>query len=263
MCFSFTVWVSRPSQLRTTPLTTCGTQAGFLATKIVVSQFRRLARVVLASGALAGLVLFVVQQVAVIPLIETAEAYESVAHGDASGIAGEDEHWRPENGWQRTSFTALATILGSIAFAAILFGLVALTGMPLDARRGALWGLAGFACFNLAPALGLPPQLPGVAVVDVYERQVWWVGTTAATALGLWLLTGRRRTWTLRIAGVVCLALPHLVGAPSASGQTAVPAQLIQQFTMASVATAGMFWLLLGALGGFIHGRDKVHCVEE
>ena len=220
-----------------------------------MNQFRRLMLVALSSGALAGLLLFAVQHFAVVPLIESAEAYETAAHAPTAGDAHDHEAWQPADGWQRTSFTALATILTSIGFAALLFGTLALTNRTVDARRGALCGLAAFACFGLAPALGLPPQPPGVAVADLYARQLWWAGTALATAIGLWLIAGRRRSWPLRIGGVACLSLPHLIGAPIATGHNAVPAQLIRQFAIASLATTCMFWLLLGTIGGYISSR--------
>jgi cobalt transporter subunit CbtA len=218
-----------------------------------VSQFRKLMLVVLVSGAAAGFALFAVQHFTVIPLIEKAEVYETAAHP----APHEDEGWQPADGWQRTSFTAVATVLSGIGFAALLFGSMALTGRPVGTRRGALWGMAAFACFGLAPALGLPPRPPGVAVADLYARQLWWAGTVIATALGLWLLAREGRTWPLRICGVVCLLLPHWIGAPIASGQNAVPAELVRQFAIASVATTGVFWLLLGTVGGFIYSRGE------
>jgi len=46
-----------------------------------------------------------------------------------------------------------------------------------------------------------------------------------------------------------------LIGAPIATGHNAVPAQLIRQFTIASLATNAMFWILLGTIGGFIYSR--------
>jgi len=218
--------------------------------------------VALVSGALAGLLLFAVQHFTVVPLIESAEAYETAAQHAAAGDphdGAEDAHdheaWQPADGWQRTSFTAFATVLSGIGFAALLFGSLALTGRTVDARRGALWGLAAFACFGLAPALGLPPQPPGVAVADLYARQLWWAGTALATAIGLWLLASQGRSWPLRLGGVVCLSLPHLIGAPIASGHNAVPTELIRKFTIASLATTAMFWILLGTIGGFIYSR--------
>jgi predicted cobalt transporter CbtA len=112
-----------------------------------------------------------------------------------------------------------------------------------------------FLCFGLAPALGLPPQPPGTAVAGVAERQIWWIGTALATASGFWLVAGQKRTWLLRIAGIVCLLLPHLIGAPVGRGQNAVPAQLIRQFAIASLVTTGIFWLVLGITGGFLRSR--------
>src|SRR5215467_5209762 len=169
-----------------------------------VNQFRQLMLVVFASGAMAGLILFAVQHFTIIPLIESAETYETAARQSHPGLTHDEEGWQPADGWQRTSFTALTTMLSGISFAAILFGFLALSGNRVNARIGALWSLAAFACFSLAPALGLPQQPPGVAIAALYERQLWWFGTAVATAMGLWLILGRGRTWPLRIAGVAC-----------------------------------------------------------
>jgi|SRR5215470_6173725 len=207
--------------------------------------------VVFLSGTLAGLALFVVQRLTVIPLIETAETYEAAQHAN-TGAPHEEEGWQPANSRERTLFTAMTTILTGIGFAAILFGGLVLSGARVNARSGALWGLVAFVCFGLAPALGLPPQPPGTAVAGVAERQIWWIGTALATALGLWLAAGQKRTWLFRITGIVCLLLPHLIGAPVGRGQSAVPAQLIRRFAITSLVTTGIFWLMLGITGGFL-----------
>ena len=136
---------------------------------------------VFGSGALAGLALFSVQHFTVIALIQAAETYET-AH---SGAAHEDVGWQPTGGWERISFRALTTMLTGIGFAAMLFGVMALAGETINTRHGAVWGLAAFGCFSLAPALGLPPQPPGVAVADLHQRQLWWAGTVIATAIGV------------------------------------------------------------------------------
>lgn len=127
-----------------------------------MSRFRKLMFVVLASGSLAGLALFAVQHFTVIPLIQTAETYEAAQHAN-SGATHEDEGWQPADGYERTLFTAITTTLSGIGFAAILFGSLSLAGAQVNARRGALWGLAAFVCLGLAPALGLPPQPPGTS----------------------------------------------------------------------------------------------------
>jgi cobalt transporter subunit CbtA len=217
----------------------------------LADRFRRLALVILGSGTLTGIVLFGIQRAAVVPLIETAEAYET-AHNESS-LVPVDDGWQPANGAQRTGVTLLVTTMTAIAFAALLFGAAGLMDVRLDARTGALWGLAGFACFALAPALGLPPLLPGAEAADLHLRQLWWAATAAATACGLWLIAGRRdRAWLLRTLGLAVIAAPHIVGAPSTAGTGVLPANLVREFAVRSVASSGVFWLLLGTIGGFL-----------
>ncbi len=220
-----------------------------------MDRFRHMMTVVLLSGIAAGVVLFAVQHLTIVPLIQKAEVYEKA--GEEAEIAAgghhHDEGWQPADGWERTSFTALATLLTGIGFAALLFGVVFLAGVPFDAKRGLIWGLAAFACVSLSPAIGLPPQPPGVAVADLHARQIWWVGTVLATAITLWLFFGKGIPKFVRPLGVVVLILPHLIGAPKAIGQNVVPAEIIHRFSMLSIATTGMFWLLLGLLGGLLY----------
>jgi cobalt transporter subunit CbtA len=147
-------------------------------------------------------------------------------------------------------------VLTGISFASILFGLVSLAGRRIDAKRGALWGLSAFACFSLAPALGLPPQPPGVAVADLWDRQLWWAATVFLTAMGLYLIVGQQsRSWPLKLSGIGCLVLPHMVGAPAAAGDNRIPASLVRQFMTASLVATGLFWLALGVIGGFIYNH--------
>ena len=221
-----------------------------------MTQFRRLILVVFAAGTLSGLALFVLRHFTVVPLILAAETYETSDH-EAHSKAATEEGWRPAEGWERTSFTALTTVLTGIAFAAILFGVMALSGKIINTRHGALWGLAAFTCFSLAPALEMPPQPPGGAVADLDQRQLWWVGTVIATAAGLWLITGQKRTWLLRSCGAACLLLPHLIGGPTPIGLSSVPIKLARQFAITSVASNCIFWLMVGTLGGLIYSRTE------
>jgi cobalt transporter subunit CbtA len=203
--------------------------------------------VVLCSGALAGLVHAAIQHFTVVPLIEAAERYEK----DANHHGAE---WKP-GGRERTVWTVVTTVLTGIGFAAVLFGFLSLTNRKITAGSGALWGLAAFACFHLAPSLGLPPLPPGVPVSDVQPRQLWWVWAVLSAGAGLWLM--RARTWTRGIAGALVVAMPHVFGAPSSAGDSEVPAELIRNFTIASLACAAIFWTLLGAIGGFLSSRSK------
>ena len=75
------------------------------------------------------------------------------------------------------------------------------------------WAAGGFAATGLATGLGLSPELPGSAAADLFARQIWWIGTAAATGAGLYALI-KLRTPLAIAAGVLLLVLPHLIGAP-------------------------------------------------
>src|ERR687886_600876 len=125
--------------------------------------------------------------------------------------------------------TTTPLILRGVAFALILVALMALAGGPVDARRGALWGLAGFAAASFAPALGLPPELPGAAAADLTARQLWWLATVACTGTGLWLIARDRRSWAIGLA-VALMAAPQLWGAPHVDGAGTAPPELAARF---------------------------------
>lgn len=219
-------------------------------------QFQQLMQTALLAGALAGTLLFFYQQVVVVPRIVAAEAYEARDEGTGAEV---DQHQhserKPNNGLQRSFFTAAGTILTGIGFAALLLSVVSLGGFALDVRRGLLWGLAGFVCFAVAPGLGLPPVPPGVPVADVRARQLWWVMTVVTTAIGLFLIFATRRGWISRTAGGLFLLLPHAIGAPQTIGPQIVPAHLVRAFAVASIVGNGLFWLVLGAATGFLFSR--------
>jgi len=56
-------------------------------------------------------------------------------------------------------------------------------------NSGLLWGAAGFLIFSGSPALGLPPELPGMTAAALDARQTWWIGTVIATAIGIGLFS--------------------------------------------------------------------------
>jgi cobalt transporter subunit CbtA len=215
-----------------------------------VNEFRTILLVAVAAGVLAGVVLFGVQYATIVPLIQKAETFEQAHHAEVP-----DEEWKPKEGWERNTFTALATILTGIGQAAILLGAIHMFGWRINARNGVLWGLAAFVCFHLAPSLGLPPQPPGVPEAGLEGRQIWWVATVVLTAAGMYLIGSPRAKWWMRAAGVACAALPHVVGAPTAVGDSIVPAELVRQFAIVSLVGSCVFWLTLGTASGFLCSR--------
>lgn len=205
------------------------------------------------AGMGAALVLTLIQAIWVSPLILQAETYEQAAsagHSDAHE-AGEHHHedagWAPEDGWQRVTSTAAANLVVGVAFGLVLAGAISLRP-PRKLSTGVLWGLAGYAVFVLAPSAGLPPELPGTQAADLYARQLWWVGTAIATGIGLALIAFAPKAW-LKVAGVVLLAVPHLIGSPQlASPEMLAPAALHHEFVIATSMADASFWVTLGLL---------------
>jgi cobalt transporter subunit CbtA len=227
-------------------------------------MLRRILLTALIAGTVAGLFAAGLQHLKLIPLIAAAEVYEAAGtHQHDSAAHADHQHdavpeWEPAPGIERTGYTLLADLLAGIGFAALLTGGVALArsrGYAIDARRGLLWGAAGFLVFALAPAIGLPPELPGMSAAALAARQQWWLLTAAATAAGLGVLVFARPA-VLRVIGIVLIVLPHLFGAPvTPHGAGRVPAELAAEFATASLATAAAFWLLLGSVSGWLYRR--------
>jgi cobalt transporter subunit CbtA len=227
---------------------------------------RRVLLVALLAGLVGGLFVSLAQWVRVVPLIHLAETFETKddggkkaeapaphSHGAGHEAHSHDAAWEPADGLERTAYTVLANIVIGIGFALLLVGAVTLattSGRRIDPWRGVLWGLAGFATFALAPALGLPPELPGAMSAELGARQAWWLSTAAATAIGL-ALVAFGRGWLPRIAAIALIALPHLIGAPQPAqhGGTA-PAEVARAFISASLLTTALFWIVLGATVG-------------
>lgn len=231
------------------------------------------------AAVLATLVLSLVQAVWVTPLILQAETFEqageakdeavteaAASHGHhatdhahaAHAHAEEHSHagWAPEDGWQRHASTAAANLVMAAGFALMLAGLLGWK-KPASWRAGLGWGAAGYVVFFLAPALGLPPELPGAAAAELTLRQAWWVATALATAVGLALLVWAR-PWWLKVVGLIALAIPHVVGAPHPETAFALaPEALAQQFIVATAAANALFWLVLGFVLALLHVRGR------
>lgn len=214
----------------------------------------------LLAGIAAGLIMGAIQHLRLTPLILEAETYETTAHAhDAAGagttaaVQADHDHdagWSPADGWQRSLFTTATAAMSGAAFSLLLAGVSLLVGLPINRRNGVIWGLCGFLAVSVAPSAGLPPELPGMPAGDLLARQVWWIGTVAATGFGLYLLATRRQLWAMILA-VVAIGLPHLIGAPaSVTHESAVPPNLAAEFAANAIAAGAIFWVLIGSFLG-------------
>jgi cobalt transporter subunit CbtA len=231
-------------------------------------MFKRIAQTAGFTGLIAALLLTLLQSLWVGPLIHLAETYEKAPaaqteaheheHADDAmpGHVHDAEAWEPEDGWQRVLSTAGGNLVVAVGFSLMLAALYTLRA-PGRTSQGALWGLAGFAVFVLAPTLGLPPELPGTAAADLTQRQIWWIGTAASTAVGLALIVFGRH-WALKALAVAILVVPHVIGAPQPVVHSSLaPEALEAQFKVASLLTNFVFWVLMGLISAWLFRRNN------
>ncbi|HEV7439011.1 MAG TPA: CbtA family protein, partial [Methylobacterium sp.] len=169
--------------------------------------------------------------------------------GQESGHA--DSAWRPGPGLPRMAFTGLATLIGGVGYALLLGAVMLACGRAPTPERALGFAVAGFLAVALAPALGLPPELPGSEAAPLAARQAWWLMTAASTAMGLYLVAIRRVPVTI-LGGLVLLVAPHIAGAPEvAATASPLPAGLAAQFAARSLAIAFVFWATIGLAFGW------------
>ena len=122
--------------------------------------------------------------------------------------------------------------------------------------------MAGFATLFLAPAIGLPPEIPGAVSAPLEHRQLWWAAQRAQRG---------HRAWHFRFCGVrikalglLFLVIPYIVGAPQIDtpmfqhadpSVTQVLINLHQQFVIISTVVNLIFWLSLGLCCRFVFNR--------
>lgn len=215
----------------------------------------------LVSGAVAGLVGALLQFAFVIPLLLEGELYETgarvhFAEGTAESVAG-----APALGWDmsRHGLTVAFNLISWIGFALVLTALMAIAavrGRAVTAASGAVWGVAAFFVVHLAPATGLPPELPGTAAAEVSVRYIWWIATIACAAAALAALVFRPGVAALALAAVLLIA-PHVFGAPHLDNYYGVaPPELSALFVARALAVGAVTWVVLGSLAGWLLSRD-------
>ena len=128
--------------------------------------------------------------------------------------------------------------------------------------RGLGWGFAGYLTFFVAPALGLPPEIPSMETAAIGGRQSWWVLAVVGTAVGIASLVFLKGF--VKLLAIVFLAAPWLVGAPEPlvhgflhpDAEAVASLESLQaQFIYATAITNGLFWITLGGLASYAAAR--------
>jgi cobalt transporter subunit CbtA len=220
-----------------------------------LAAVRELVVAALWSGVLAGLLLTAAQYIQFIPGLLQLETHPINAAAEVVEALG-NSHARQDlqsKYLARAFFNTIANISLGVGFALLIGTIMSLCGRPANWRIGLLWGLAGYITFFAAPSLGFPPEIPSHEAVKLADRQSWWLITALATGFGLSLLAFAK-TGTRRLFGTTLLAAPHLISAPQPEVSSgAVPAELTQFFTVATVFANSLFWLAIGGLMGHFY----------
>jgi len=237
--------------------------------------FSRIIYSAILVGFVAGVLLTSLQIASLNPIIFVAESYQldaaETTTGSGDGHSGhsheyDDEAWVPADGLERTAYTLLANILASTGFAAMVLALMCQFCLTrkgnISWSQGSLWGLAGFTALFLAPAIGLPPEIPGMVAAAVEHRQIWWVLCALSVAIGLGIFAFTRPQ--VKALGLLFLVIPYIVGAPQVDAPmfrhpdpSVVQAlvDLHQQFVIISAISNLVFWLVLGLACRFAFNR--------
>jgi cobalt transporter subunit CbtA len=198
----------------------------------------------------------------------TGHDHDHAAEGTADGPAATDDHSHQHDTaegdeaspLQRNALTVLFLTLLYCSYALILvagFALAERRGQRVTAGEGLLWGIAGFVAVQLAPAMGLAPELPGTMAAPLLDRQIWWAGTALCSGAAL-VMIGYGRTLLWVGGAVLLLAAPHIIGAPELDGFSGVaPPEVAASFAARSLGLGLAAWSLMGWLAGwFWDGRQ-------
>ena len=226
--------------------------------------------ITLLSGAIAGTLLGLINQVVVEPYIDKAIGIQTQAAINAGQIVDPMQQSTYRT-WQKGGEIAAGTIYG-ISLSA-LFGVIfvysrnsiLLPGSNNKKKALVLAGIMFFVLF-LIPTLKYPANPPGVGNPQtIYYREILYVGfiaTSGFTALALALIHkrfGNNNPWSskkklilLPVIYAIVLVTAYASFPPNPDKVT-MPADFISNFRIAGAFTIGLFWWLLGiTLGSFL-----------
>ncbi|MGH9952737.1 MAG: CbtA family protein [Nitrososphaeraceae archaeon] len=227
--------------------------------------------ITLVSGAIAGTMLGLINQILVEPYIDQAIAIE-VQNTVASGESVDVEELVQYRLWQKGGEIVAGTILGTSISA--LFGIVyiysrdSLPGSNNKKKGLILAGIMFFVIF-LIPALKYPANPPAVGDPETIEyRESLYTGMlviSGLTALGVAILyrsLGQTRRESRKIivptVYAVIIALAFVV-LPANPDEITISSNLLMNFRIVSTITMGIFWGILGILLGSFWDIVKPH----
>lgn len=192
---------------------------------------------------------------------QTAMPMENAADAGTAPAATMSPAGGEDSPLQRYGLTVLFSILTYAGYGLLVTGgmmAAGHAGYRIGSPEALLWGLAGFLAFQALPAIGLPPELPGVPAADLGARQLWW-GATAVSAVAGLSLIGYGKGLLLRLAGAAILIIPQAVGAPEITAFAGkVPPELAAMFAARTLGVGLITWLTLGFCVGRLLNKPTI-----
>ena len=227
--------------------------------------------ITLVSGAIAGTMLGLINQILIEPYIDQAIAIE-VQNTVASGESVDVDELVQYRLWQKGGEIVAGTILGTSISA--LFGIVyiysrdSLPGSNNKKKGLILAGIMFFVIF-LIPALKYPASPPAVGDPETIEYRESLYTTmlviSGFAALGVAILyrsLGQTRRESRKIivptVYAVIIALAFVV-LPANPDEITISSNLLMNFRIVSTITMGIFWGILGILLGSFWDIVKPH----
>jgi predicted cobalt transporter CbtA len=230
--------------------------------------------ITLFSGAIAGAILGIINQIIVEPFIQQAIDIEN-QNAIAAGELFNPSEYAAYRIWQRGGEIAAGTVLGLSIGA--LFGIVfayarsSLPGSNNKKKALILAGIMWLALF-LVPAFKYPANPPAVGDPEtIYYRQnlyLAFVAVSGFSALSLAFLYRKigsavQAKKVILPAAYVAIMAAAFVVMPANPDQISAPTDLVVNFRIASAFTMSVFWGLLGMVLGSFWDKLKPHEAAE
>jgi predicted cobalt transporter CbtA len=228
--------------------------------------------ITLVSGAIAGIILGLINQAIVEPFIDKAisiETQRQIARGESVDTTQQSQHRM----WQKGGEVVAAATYG-ISLSA-LFGIVFVysrRSLPsFNNKRKALFLAAiMFFVIFLIPALKYPANPPAVGNPStIYYREMLYVGFIAVSGFsalalalsykGLQTYFPEKSTWLIFPLIYAVIMISAYIAFPPNPDKVTIPADLIISFRIASAFTISIFWGVLGIIVGFFWDKFKLH----
>jgi predicted cobalt transporter CbtA len=223
----------------------------------------------LLSGAIAGTLLGLANQIIVEPFIDRAigiETQKNMASGYTVDL-NEQSHYRM---WQKTGEIVAGTIfgvsLGALVGIVFAYAKNRLPGSSNQKKAVILTGVMFFVLF-LIPALKYPPNPPAIGNPStIYYREILYIALITISGLSSLVLAilyrklngFRSKNIIIPLLYAIIVSAAYLT-LPSNPDEITIPNDLIINFRVVSVTTIAMFWVLLGVIFGSLYDTIKPH----